>query len=396
MKILYSLPHPSDRLDVERAGNIIRANALLNALERLGHEVIRVQASTIVSGSGAAVNTYRDLIKRFMPRGIALRLRDAVRLAYTRMFAKHLVEAIDTHHPDLIIETTIGFSSAGAIASRRTGVPLVLDDLAPPLEEDKEVGDGVGLKRAAMRVFRRITNQAALVIAVSEQIRQFLLQEGVDDGKIAIIPNGVDAASFYGNAGNYNRRAALGIADHTPLLVFVGSFQPFHRVDLLLDSFEQLTKQHDVHLLLVGDGITTPAARAQAKRLGIDSRVHFAGRIPSNEIFSYISAGDIAVLPGVLKLGNPMKLFEYMASGKAVVAPDLNVITDVAVPGEHVCVFKDGCTESLTEALSHLLKNPHLRIKLGTAASAHVQTQTWDARAVELLASLQRIGVVTR
>jgi glycosyltransferase involved in cell wall biosynthesis len=393
MKILYSLPHPSDRLDVERAGHVIRANALLGSLERLGHEVIRVEASGNVGGSDLAVNTYRGFIKRYIPRSVSLRLRDAGRLVYTRIFARRLVQAVEMHRPDLILETNIAFSSAGAIASTRTGVPLVLDDVALPLEEDTEVGYGIGLKAAAVKVFRKITRQASLVIAVSGTIRQFLLKEGVDDSKIAIIPNGIDADSFSGSADGRRHREILGISDETTLLVFVGSFQPFHRVDLLLDSFAELARQYDVYLLLVGDGSTAPAAREQAERLGISSRVHFAGRIPYIRVASYISVGDIAVLSGVLDFGNPMKLIEYMAMGKAVVAPDLSVITDMATNGENILVFKDGSMESLTETLAQMVANPDLRDRLGAAALAYARSQTWDARAVDLLASLRRIGI---
>ena len=226
MKILYSLPHPSDQLGVERAGHVIRANALLAALERAGHEVVRVEAAATVFGSAAAVKAYRGFFKRHVPRPIALRMRDVGRLLYTRAFAGRLMQAVQQHGPDIILETNIAFSRAGALASRKSGVPLVLDDLAPPLEEDSDVGYGVGLKRRAMDVFGEITRQAALAIAVSGAIRQILLDQGVDAAKIAIIPNGVDAATFNAEADGRAVRLRLGIPETDIVIVFVGCSSP--------------------------------------------------------------------------------------------------------------------------------------------------------------------------
>jgi glycosyltransferase involved in cell wall biosynthesis len=394
MKLVYSLPHPSDQLGFERAGHIIRANALLNALERQGHEVIRVQASASVSASDVAVNTYRGMVKRLIPRPIALCLRDAGRMMYTRLFANRLTAAVEAARPDFILETNIAFSSAGAIASRRTGVPLVIDDTAPPLEEDTEVGYGIGLKGMAVRVFRRITRQAAVVVAVSGQIRRHLLDEGVPDEKVVIIPNGIDSTCFHAGVDGCPLRASLGIPPDAIVLVFVGSFQPFHRVDLLLRSFANLKAVQPLHLLLVGEGRTTPDAKAQAQQLGIADRVTFAGRVPYAEVANYLAAGDIAVLPGVLDFGNSMKLFEYMALGKAVVAPNLDVITDTATHGEDVFLFQDGNGEELRKALSTLVQNRALRERLGKTASERAMQHTWDARASKLIDTLHERRVV--
>jgi spore coat polysaccharide biosynthesis predicted glycosyltransferase SpsG len=70
LKILYSLPHPADRLGNQGAGHVVRATALLDALESLGHEVIRLEASTS-SEAKLSVNLYRKLIRNIIPRFIA-------------------------------------------------------------------------------------------------------------------------------------------------------------------------------------------------------------------------------------------------------------------------------------------------------------------------------------
>jgi glycosyltransferase involved in cell wall biosynthesis len=115
--------------------------------------------------------------------------------------------------------------------------------------------------------------------------------------------------------------------------------------------------------------------------------------VPYAEVASYAAAGDIAVLPGVLDFGNSMKLFEYMALGKAVVAPDLKAIRDVACDREQVCLFHDGDAAALRAALQALIEDRGLCRRLGTAAAALARTQTWDARAESLVAALHRLGI---
>ncbi|NDJ86457.1 MAG: glycosyltransferase, partial [Chloroflexi bacterium] len=176
MKIVYSLPHPADQLESSQAGHTVRARAILSALERRGHEIIRVQAAA-GQQSQAAVSTYRSIVKKLLPRPIAMRLRDTARVAYSRRYAGRLIEALQQHRPDVILETHIAFTLAGKIASAETGIPLVLDDVAPPWEEEEQYG--VGSRKLARQTYQEITHQARMLVAVSGAIRRLLIAEGL-------------------------------------------------------------------------------------------------------------------------------------------------------------------------------------------------------------------------
>ncbi len=136
MKILYSLPHPADRLGAEGAGHLVRASSLLNALRGLGHEIIQMEAAA--AAPSTSVRAYRGIVKRFIPSRIAMLMRDWGRIQYGRQYGERLVQAASEHRPDVILETHIAFSLAGKIASQRTGIPLVLDDCAPAWEEEQQ------------------------------------------------------------------------------------------------------------------------------------------------------------------------------------------------------------------------------------------------------------------
>ncbi len=388
MKIVYSLPHPHDRLDSEQAGHIVRARALLAALEQLGHEIVRVQAAS-GGGSGAAVSTYRQVVKKLLPRPLAMRMRDMGRAAFGRRYAQHLIDVVRNEQPDVILETHIAFSVAGKEASRATDIPLVLDDVAPSWEEERQYG--VGAKKLALTIYREVTGQASLLVAVSEVIRRLLVEDGLPEEKIITVSNGIDEAAFRPSAKGAAVRERLGIGPETVVIVFVGSFQPYHRVDLLLDAFARIPGRERARVLLVGEGRETPAAQAHARALNIADRVTFAGRIPYREVADWVAAGDIAVMPATNTYGNPMKVYEYMAVGKAIVAPDQPTITEVVQHGDTAQLFEPGSIDALAKALTALTDDPELRARLGAAAAQAALQHTWTQRAKTLATAMEHI-----
>jgi glycosyltransferase involved in cell wall biosynthesis len=395
MKFVYSLPHPTDHLDFERAGHIVRAKCLLSALERAGHPVLRVQAARSISNSGTAAAVYRRLVRRMLPKPLALRLRDAGRVRYGKIFAKRLAAEVASARPDVILETHVGFSLAGAIAAEQTGVPFVVDDFSPPHEEGTAFGEGNGSTRAAEFVLRRVVEQASLLIAVSDHVRDFLADMGVPEEKIGLLPNGFDGDAFNTRTDGMIRRRQLGLDPDARAIAYVGSFLPFHRVDLLIESFAALAAAHPIHLILVGEGPEVVTAQARLRNHGLLHRAHFVGRVPNSDVAGYVAASDIAVLPGALDFGNSMKLFEYMALGRPTVAPDLPAVASVVEDGKHALLFADGDESSLRQRLLTLLLQPELLARLSRNSAQWAANHTWAARTKTLVHMLRDRCIVT-
>lgn len=388
MKIVYSLPHPADKLKSEQAGHTIRASAMLGALEKLGHEIVRVEAAS--SGqSQAAVNVYRKVFKKLLPRPIAMRMRDMARVKYSRGYAQRLLKVIEEHQPDVILETHIAFSLAGKIASEQTGLPLVLDDVAPSWEEETEYG--VGSKQLARDTHKEVTSQASMLVAVSEAIRGFLVEDGVPNEKIVTISNGIRGDLFHTGVDGKPRRQQYGIDDDAIVIVFLGSFQPFHRVDLLLEAAAKLETDQKIHLFMVGGDKRVPEYEEMAQKLGLTEKSTFTGRIPYEDVASYIAAGDIAIMPATGSYTNPMKLYEYMALGKAVLAPSQPNVIEIATHDENAYLFEMEDLESMTAALKTVIENPSLRDKLGQNAAKLGAENTWMKRGETLEAGLMKI-----
>jgi glycosyltransferase involved in cell wall biosynthesis len=387
MRILYSLSHATDTLASERAGHLLRASALLAELSRQGHEVLRIEAAG-TQGSAAAVGAYRGVVRRLLPRAAALKLRDAGRLVMARRSGRRLIAAARAFRPDVILETHTSFGLAGQMAAAATGAPLVLDDVAPPWEEAEQYG--AGLAELAGAIYRRVIGEASLLVAVAEPIRRHLMQCGVSEQRIIDIENGIDPALFHAAVDGRARRAELGLGGSDVAIVYVGSFQPFHRVPLLLESFARLRDER-LFLILVGEGRTQSECRAMVAALGIGDRVAFVGRVPYHDVPAFIAAADIAVQPATLDYGDSMKLREFMAVGRPVIAPRVPAIARHVDHERTGILFEADDPAALAAAIARLAADPPRRSRLGETAACLAANHSWALRAATLAGHMERV-----
>lgn len=392
MRIAWSFPVRGERLDGTR-GDLVRACHMVAALRRDGHEVHVVEAAQRPA-SRIAVAGYRQLARRLVPRRGALVLRDLGRALDGRSHGVRLARTATSCGVDLIIETQVGFAASGAVAALRSGVPLVVDDCSPSREESAL---GAGLPALAAAALRRLAAAAAVVVAVCRASRDALLAEGLPEEKICIVPNGVDVAAFERDACACVRqltRRRLGIDQGEIVVGFAGSFQPWHRVELLVEALARLRRRHSLRVLLVGDGPGLLGVLTAARESGVEERVLALGAVLPSEIPALLGACDIGVLPGTNDYGHPMKLLEYAAAGLPSVAPDLRAVRDELIPGATGLLFPPNDASALTEALARLVADAALRGRLGAEArSRALRCASWEQRVQVLLDALAEKGI---
>ncbi len=381
MRLTWSLPVHGERLDSGR-GDLVRARRMIESLRADGHDVRVVEAA---AGTGAAATSlYRGFIRRVLPRAAALVLRDVGRAIHARAHARRVVAAAHAQGAELIVETQVHFSASGARAARRARLPLVLDDCSPASEE---VALGAGLPALARRMFRRQTDAAAAVVVSSRELARVLRREGVAPDRIRIVPNGIDTDA-YARADRDATRARFGFGDAC-VAAFVGSFQPWHRADLLALAIAGVDSAARIRVLLVGDGPGLGTLLDLARWLGVREAFTTAGAVPASEVPGLLAGCDVGVLPGTNAYGQPMKLLEYAAAGLPAVAPDLPPVRAAVEPGRTGLLFPSGDAGALARALGRLAADPSLRAALGGAARARVGTDAdWRDRARDLLATV--------
>jgi glycosyltransferase involved in cell wall biosynthesis len=220
-------------------------------------------------------------------------------------------------------------------------------------------------------------------------LKRIVAGEGIDPAKIVVMPNGVDLAAF-GTAPDATRlRQKLGLTGAT-VIGFVGWFRPWHGLEMLIDAFHRAgLGGKGAKLLLIGDGPATPALRRQVAALGLEDCVVFAGAVPHDAIPDYLALVDIAAQPAANAYCCPMKVIEYMAMSKPIVAPRQDNITELLAEDREALTFAPGDVDGMAAALARLVASAEDRARLGAAARQAIDDRglLWSrnaARVVEL------------
>ena len=175
--------------------------------------------------------------------------------------------------------------------------------------------------------------------------------------------------------------------DSKMVIGFVGGFYPWHGVHLLLDILPEMAqKVPNVALLLVGEGPLKIFLQAKARQMGMASSIIFTGHVPHDNLPRYIAAFDIAVLPDSNDYGSPMKIYEYMAMGKPVVAPRLAPVEEGIIDGKVGLLFQKQDKAAMASAIMTLLQDKAKRLRMGEAAREHVLNNTWKKNAERVIA----------
>jgi glycosyltransferase involved in cell wall biosynthesis len=328
----------------------------------------------------------------------ARRVQGLLKLPYFALFDSfRFFEALSRFLPqyDLCHEHNGLLSFGAALACRKRGIPYVLTFSADPLEELALLGRGLtGVHAAAAIQAARFTYRTAQkIICVSEPAKRRLVEGWkVPPEKIQVLPNGVDVELFSQPCDSRSVRQKLGVGE-APLIMFVGSFEPWHGVELLIESFIPVNRAYPkARLVLVGDGPVRNSLEKQVSNCGLSGSVLFTGLVPHRSVPEYLAAADIVTLP-YPRLPkelwfSPLKLYEYMAAGKAIVATRAGQIAEVIRPGENGLLVEPGEVEGLTSSLLKLLGRPDLCLALGASAQWQAkQRHSWD----HYIARLERV-----
>lgn len=290
-----------------------------------------------------------------------------------------------------------GLYRAGiARACRRLAMPYVLFWDADEIAEHEKMGTpirGVQLVQAR-RLAREALAAADRIVTVSAMNRQILSDRWrVDPDRVDVLPNGVDVERWRpAEDGSETRREHGWGSD--PVVAFVGSFQAWHDVATLIRGFALVLRRvPDARLVLVGDGRERPGAEALVRSLHLGSSVAFMGAVPRDHVASYLAAADVAVAPFRHDLwGSPMKLYEYMAAGRATVASNAPAAAGVIDHARNGLLVIPQDPNDLAEAVAALLADPGRRRQLADAARRDaVALHSWDARARQLEAIYRRV-----
>ena len=352
-------------------GSLAHTIGILRAIRRRGHDVVLLTTGEMAGVAGEATETRLPVVLRGnVPRELC-ELLAGIR--------QGLVRVPRGEKPVFIYQRHSMNNVAGVVLARRLGVPLILEANASEVQWREEWSSLrlPGLGRACERL---ILGDAARIAAVSENAADHLRDAGAPADRLRVIPNAVEVTRFTSVSA---RRLNWG--DEAFVVGFAGLFYPRHGVRYLAEAFPLVVRERPAaRLLLVGDGEDAPLARQLLESAGVMDKVLLTGLVPADDVPGYLLAADVLASPHAANdrfIGSPIKLWEYMACGRAIVASSVAQLGEVIQHEQTGLLVPPRDIEALASAIVRLHDDPALRAALGQAAQAEaIERHSWDAR----------------
>ncbi len=333
----------------------------------------RVDVTLLLSGDTPGVSRHRH------PRIVELTLPSSSnRFPHPEKLARSALLARRETRGSRIVHERFRYNPVELVLSGRNRYVLEINDVA-----------GTGLRGPLESIRRSILgrklSQCDAVVTQTVTLRKHL--ESLTDRPVLVVPNGVDPDIFRPDR-NTSIRPDLGIGEDDTVVLYVGSFRPWHGLSMISETARRLGgRENGVVFLLVGHGPHYDRSVRAAE--GIESVV-FTGSVGPERVPSFIAGADVCVAPfSSSDFGQihehgfwwcPVKLFEYMSSGKPVVSMDYPEIRTIV--GDAALLAPPDDTGAFVKSIETLLADRDLRQKLGRAGRERcLRDHTWDSRA---------------
>lgn len=239
---------------------------------------------------------------------------------------------------------------------------------------------------------RHALNAANLLVFVTNGLRDELCTKyAIGTDRTLVLGNAVSVEFFGGD--KEKGRVQAGIERDAWVIGYAGRFSPMQSDKGIRFLIEAVTKIPEVHLLLVGGTDSElMQARNYASELGVIDRVHLVGYVPGVDVPNYLQACDVlAYVPPrsdsfLSKETSPMKLFEYQAAHKPVIVSDLPAFREALL--DTALFVKPGSLPDFCDAVESVRMRPETVVDLVSRGLARAQSNTWEARARQIIASL--------
>jgi len=220
------------------------------------------------------------------------------------------------------------------------------------------------------RLQRLVCRLADCVLVNADAIRESLLKQGYDPGRIVVIRNGITLSKFGGKGRSAVLRRELGIPLAARLVAVFSRLNWMKGVEFFLDAAKVLAARFaDVYFLVAGDGGNKKALEEQACRLGLGQRIVFTGF--RSDVSDLLSEVTISVLPS-LSEGTSNSLLESMAAGIPVIATRVGGNPEVIEEGVSGLLVRPRDSAALAAAVGRLLDDADLALELGQAGKRRV------------------------
>ncbi|MBT9505804.1 glycosyltransferase family 4 protein [Rhodoferax sp.] len=376
MKVLYH------HRTASRDGQSTHIDEMIRGLRAEGHSV--VESSPQISGDNASGGSpgWVGRLKALLPRQIY----ELAELAYSWVAYRRLSDAIKKDRPDGIYERYNLYLLAGMWAKKRFRLPLILEVNAPMAVERRQYG-GLSWPQLADWAELYVWKRADVILPVTQVLADYMVGKGIDPARIRVIPNAINEDHYKNLPTVIEAKDKLGLRGRL-VVGFTGFVREWDRLDRIMVWVAQRAVQHNVHLLVIGDGPARADIEACATRLGVADRLSFTGAVPREQVPAISMAFDIALQTALVPYASPLCLFEYLALGKAIVAPDQPNHHEILTSGVDALLYDPDDSSGIEKALDVLCQNEELRERIARSASELIVRKqlTWRQHARKVAA----------
>lgn len=308
-------------------------------------------------------------------------------LIYAQLLVLPLLQAVKAR-PDVIYMRTM-HSPLSILLAKVTRAPLFIEvngDSYTHYQAQRTSAFRLGLIKLIDRINFRYCDK---VIPISKGLQEMLWQRyQVPPEKTVLIESATDPELFRPLNGNTCRQR-LGLDPAGRYVGFVGSFFRHQGIDVLIDAAPTILRRFpDVRFLLVGDGVMRRAWTEKVSVRGLSASFLFTGQVPYSEVSLYIGAAEVCVAPFLADRGDasPLKLFDYLACGRPVVASDIRPLHNLLTRAQGIASVPPEDPEALGKEIGRFLEDQEAARRLGQKGREWVlEAHSWRAAAQRLL-----------
>ena len=276
-----------------------------------------------------------------------------------------------------------------AVWAARLGIPVVLESHNfSKFEKNPRIG-------AWVRLAQQNEKPVSMVVTTQAGKRSYA-RIGVPEHRVRVLPNGVNVERFSKQQGKSELRAELDLPTNVPVIAFSGSLHEGRGGEEMLDCAGLLP---GVEVVIIGG---TPAdvqryrGLIEQKRL---TNVRLVGHVSQAVLPRYLLAADILLMPYTTRFTehsfeytSPMKMFEYLATGRPIVATDFPILHEILEHGRNAWFVPPDSGEALASGVKHFLDHPEDARHIGATAHADAQGYSWQARAGAVIRWQKELG----
>ncbi len=300
---------------------------------------------------------------------------DYISLVFTHR--REINAQVKEFKPDVVIGFCILSTYLAMKAAQRNNIPFiyylidVLHTLIPfkPFQPIAEV------------IEKRILRRADAVIAHNSRFKDYLLTKGARAGRTYLVTAGIDFGRFKENVDGGEVRKQYNIQQDDSVLFFMGSLEPLTGLKQAVLEFAKFAGDHSkLKFLIVGDGELYSELTLISQQNNMGKHLILAGRQPYERIPELLAVADVCLLPfqlnDITREVVPIKMYEYMASGKPIVANNLPGVRQ-EMGDDNGIIYVDSPAEVVRKAIT-LLDNGANLTEYGSRNRSFVKKYTWD------------------